>query len=39
MASRSNKYVDSKFVQVVNPKDGFLVNNCRDAQKQRLLEF
>ena len=39
MALRSDKYMDSKFMHIVDPKDGFLVKDCRDAQKLRLLEF
>ena len=39
MASKSNKYVDNKFTHVVDPKDGFVIKDCRDARKQRLVEF
>ena len=39
MASSNNTYVDGKFSHMVDSRDGFLVSDCRDAQKCRLLEF
>ena len=31
MASRGNKYMDLKFTHVVDPKDGFLIGDCRNT--------
>ena len=39
MASPMDTYSDGKFLHVVDPKDGYLVRDCRDAQNWRLLEF
>ena len=39
MANRTDQYVEGKFLHDVDPKDGFLVRECRDARKRRLLEF
>ena len=39
MANRTDKYVEDKFLHEVDPKDGFLVRECKDARKRRLLEF
>ena len=35
----SHTYVEGKFLHEVDPKDGFPVKDCRDAQNRRLLEF
>ena len=34
-----DKYIEGKFSNPVNPKDGYLVGNCVDAQMHRILEF
>ena len=39
MANRTDKYVEGKFLHEVDPKDGYLVRECRDARERRLLEF
>ena len=39
MANRMDTYVDGKFSYQVDPKDGYLVKDCRDARHHRLLEF
>ena len=39
MANRTDKFVEGKFIHDVDPKDGFPVRECRDAQERRVLEF
>ena len=39
MANRTDKYLEGKFLHEVDPKDGYPVRECRDAQECRLLEF
>ena len=39
LANRTDKYVEGKFLHEVDPKDGFPVRECGDAQKRRVLEF
>ena len=39
MASQNDNYVDSKFSHVVDPKDGYLVSDYRDAQNHKLLVY
>ena len=39
MASRTNRFIDSKFSARVNPKDGFAVADCKEARARRVLEF
>ena len=39
MANRTDKYVEGKFLHEVDPKDGFPVRECKDAQEHRLFEF
>ena len=39
LASRTNKYIDSKFSTSINPKDGHVVSDCVDPRKKRVLEF
>ena len=39
LANRTEKFVEGKFLHEVNPKNGFLVRECRDARNRRLLEF
>ena len=39
MANRTDQYVEGKFLHEADPKDGFLVRECRDARERRLLEF
>ena len=39
MANRTNKFVASKFLHEVDPKDGFPVRKCRNDRERRVLEF
>ena len=39
MANRTDQYVEGKFCNEANPKDGFPVRECRDPKERRLLEF
>ena len=36
---KKNNYVDDKFSNLKNPKDGYLINDCVDAQMRRFLKF
>ena len=38
-ASRTGTWIDEKFKQVINPKDGHAVSDCIDPREKRLLEF
>ena len=35
----TDTYVDGKFMHAVDPKDGYLVRDCRNAWYYRVLEF
>ena len=39
MANRTDLYIEGKFRNEVDPKDGFPVRDCRDARERRVLEF
>ena len=39
MANRTDKFVEGKFLHDVDPKDGFPIRECRNAQEQRVLKF
>ena len=39
MANRTDLYIEGKFRNDVDPKDGFPVRDCRDSRERRLLEF
>ena len=39
MANRTDLYIEGKFRNDVDPKDGFPVRDCRDAREHRVLEF
>ena len=39
MANRTNLYIEGKFRNEADPKDGYLVRDCRDARERRVLEF
>ena len=39
MANRTNLYIEGKFRNEADPKDGFPVRECRDPRERRLLEF
>ena len=39
MVSGSNKFTDSKFSNQVNPKDMFIVSECKDVRAKHVLEF
>ena len=39
MASRTDRFIDSKFSARVNPKDGFAIVECKEARARRVLEF
>ena len=39
LANRTDLYIEDKFRNDADPKDGFLVRDCRDSRERRLLEF
>ena len=39
MASRTDQFIYGKFLVRVNPKDGFVVADCKKARAMRVLEF
>ena len=39
MANRTDLYIEGKFRNEADPKDGFPVRECRDPRERRLLEF
>ena len=39
MANRTDQYIEGKFHNDADPKDGFPVRECRDARERRVLEF
>ena len=39
MASRTDRFIDSKFSGRVNPKDGYAVVDCKKPRARRVLEF
>ena len=39
MANRTDKFVEGKFLHEVDPKDEFLVRECRIDREHRVLEF
>ena len=39
MANRIDLYIEDKFRNDADPKDGFPVRDCRDSRERRLLEF
>ena len=39
LAHRTDLYIEGKFRNDANPKDGFPVRECRDSREHRLLEF
>ena len=39
MASRTDRFIHSKFFARVNPKDGYVVSECKEARARRVLEF
>ena len=39
MAHRTDLYIEGKFWNDADPKDGFPVRDCRDSRERRLLEF
>ena len=39
MASRTNRFIDGKFSARVNPKDGYVVSECKETRARRVLEF
>ena len=39
MANWTDKFVEGKLLHEVDPKDGFLVKDCRNDHKRRVLEF
>ena len=39
MANWTDLYIEGKFRNDADPKDGFPVRECRDARKRRVLEF
>ena len=39
MANRTNLYIEGKFRNEADPKDGYPVRDCRDERERRVLEF
>ena len=39
MANRTDQYIEGKFRNDADPKDGFPVRECRDARECRVLEL
>ena len=39
MANQTDLYIEGKFCNETDPKDGFPIRNCRDARERRVLEF
>ena len=39
MANRTDLYIEGKFRNEADPKDGFLVRDCRNPRERKLLEF
>ena len=39
MANRTDLYIEGKFRNEADPKDGFPVRECRDPRERRLIEF
>ena len=39
MANRTDLYIEGKFRNEADPKDGFPVRECRDSRERSLLEF
>ena len=39
MASRTDRFIDGMFSGHVNPKDGYVVVDCKDPRVKRVLEF
>ena len=39
MASQIDRFIDGKFLNLVNPKDGYAMFKCKDARARRVLEF
>ena len=39
MASRTNRFIDGMFSGRVNPKDGYVVVDCKDTRARKVLEF
>ena len=39
MASRTNRFIDGMFSGQVNPKDGYVVVDCKEPRARRVLEF
>ena len=37
--SRTDKLIGGKLRNLVNPKDGFAIVDCKDARAKRVLEF
>ena len=35
----TNSFIDNKFSNLINPKDGFVILECKDARAKRVLEF
>ena len=39
MASRTNQFIDGRFSSRVNPKNGYVVVDCKEPRTRRMLEF
>ena len=38
-AARSDRFVQGKFIEKINPKDGYLVIDCKDLRQRQMLAF
>ena len=39
MASRIDRFIDGKFSERVNPKDGYAIVDCKEPRARKVLEF
>ena len=39
MASRTDRFINGKFSSRVNPKDGYVVVDCKEPRTRKVLEF
>ena len=39
MASRTDRFIEGKFSAQVNPKDGIVLSECKEARARKVLEF
>ena len=39
LASQTNKFIEGKFKTLISPKNGYIVSDCVNLRKRRVLEF